>query len=209
MADLNNTGGDLLSSLGSIIPGVGGVISLLGGLFSSSKSPQEQAYENVLSMIKQGKLGQEAYTKGEIESIVNDLQTMYRGAASLSAARVGQAIGESDVAGGQGYADYYLSNIAPILAQGEAGAAEAEKFGVQAYSSIHGQAQNEIASALGLATQASAGLSNMTGTQKGIAGFLQTLNLLSQAGGNIANLYTGLNKQYPTGVRNGQISYGG
>lgn len=183
---------------------------LLGAL-SSGGNDSEKAYQEIMKLIKDAGLGQTPFSKEEIQTLVKDMQTMYRGAGSLAATRVGSAIGEADVAGGQGWADYYMSNISPILAQGEMGAAEAGKFGVSAYSDMFNQAKGRVAQSLGLMTQAAGGLPTMSGTQKGVAGFLQSLNLLSTAGGNFANMYSNLNKKYPTSVdqSTGQIIYGG
>ena len=184
-----------------------GLVSLLGGLLSSGKSPQEQSYEQIMKMIKESGMSETPYSKQEIEALVKDMQTMYRGAGSLAATKVGSAIGESDAAGGQGWADYYMSNIAPILAQGEMGAAEAGKFGVSAYSNMFDSAKNRTLQSLGLMTQASAGLPSMTGMQKGTAGFLQTLNLLAGAGGNIASAYANFNRKYPTTDAQGNVAW--
>lgn len=187
----------------------GGLVSLLGGLFASGDSPQEEAYTEIFNMLKEymPELKKEAYSKSEIKSIVNSMQQMYRGAADVAAGKIGSAIGESGVAKGQGFADYYTQSLAPVIAQGEYGAAGAEQFGVEAYSNINNQTKNRVLQALGLMTSGAAGLSSMTDAQKGISGFLQTGNLLATAGGNIADMYKNLNTRQPRVDQNGNIIY--
>ena len=196
------------AAVGSVIPGVGtaigagvgGLLSVIGGLFASGDSPSEEAYQQIFDMLKDymPELKQQAYSKSEIQTIVNNLRQTYRGAADVAAGKIGSAIGESGVAKGGGFADYYTQALAPVIAQGEAGAAAADQFGVQAYSTIKDQTSQRVLQAMGLMSNTAGGLPSMTPGQKGTAGFLQTLNLLSTAGGNFASMYKNLNTKYPT-----------
>lgn len=193
----------------SMIAAGSGLISALGGLLSSGDSPQEEAYAKVFEMLKQymPELKQEAYSKDEINTIVESLKQMYRGASDVAAGKIGSAIGESGVAKGGGFADYYTQALAPTIAQGEQGAANATEWGVNTYSDINNQTKNRVLQALNSMTGTAAGLPSMTGTQKGISGFLQSLNLFSSGAGNFANLYKSLNTKYPITDANGKITY--
>jgi len=207
------------ATIGSVIPGIGtiagagigGLISLIGGLFSASDTPQEQAMAQAMDILKDymPELKKEAYSKDEIAKIVNELKMMYRSSADVAAGKIGSAIGESGAARGGGWADYYTQSLAPVIAQGEQGAASAEQFGVETYSNINNATKQRVLQGLQLMTQNAMGQPSMTSGQKGVAGFLQSLNLLSTAGGNIAGMYKNLKTQYPTIGQNGAITYGG
>lgn len=183
-----SSGGGLMDML---LPGAGILTSVLGGIFGSGASPQEEAMQKVFEMIQQYMPGmkEQSYSKEEINTIVKQMQTMYRGAGSLAATQVGKSIGESGAAGGQGFAEYYTSNVAPILAEGQMKAADAEQFGVSAYNDIFNSSKNRVAQMLQLLTGAASGQSSMTGAQKGIATGLQTGNLLATGYGNLAKGY--------------------
>lgn len=193
------------ATIGSAIPGigtavgagVGALISLLGGLIGSKKSPQEKAIEELFASLKDylPELGKEAYSKSEIQNIVNNMKAMLMASGDIAASRLGSVIGESDIAKGGGWADYYMSAIAPVIAQGITQAAEAEKFGVGAYADIQDAAKRR--SLAGYQTLLGAGqyLPSMTSGQRGLVSGLQTLNLLSTAFGNIASAYSNLNKK--------------
>jgi hypothetical protein len=199
------------ASIGTAIaPGIGtavgaGAGALIGALFSMGDSPSEEAYQQIFDMLKDymPELKREAYTKNEIQTIVNSMKQMYRNAADVAAGKIGAAIGESGAAKGGGFADYYAQALAPVIAQGEAGAASAEQFGVEAYSTIKSQTNQNVIGGMNAMTNAAAGLPSMTSGQKGTAGFLQTLNLLSTAGGNYAQMYKNLNTKYPNPTAGG------
>lgn len=217
-----NIGSDALSgaatgaTVGSIVPGVGtaigagvgGLISLLGGIFASSSTPQEEAYKQAMDAIKQymPELKQEAFTKDEISKLVQDLRLMFTGASDVAAGKIGSAIGESGVAKGGGFADYYTQALAPVIAQGQQMAGQATEWGVNTYSDINNATKQRVLQGLQLMTGAAAGQPSMTPGQKGVSGFLQSLNLLSTGAGNFANLYKTLNMKYPSTVNtNGTI----
>ncbi len=199
-----------MDALGAgISGGIAGLISTLGGIFASGDSLQEESYQKIFKMIQDylPELKKQSYSKAEIETIVKSMQTMYRGAGNLAATKVGQAIGESGVTPGQGFAEYYTSSVAPIMAEGQQQAAGAEQWGVGAYNDIYNSAKDRTLQGLNLMTGAAAGMPNMSSGQKGIAGFLQTLNLLATGGGNFANMYKNFNMKYPTTDQNGNIIY--
>lgn len=181
--------------IGSAIgAGVGGLLGLMQGVFTE-ESPSEEAYNQIFEMLKDymPELKQEAYSKDEIQGIVNNLMRTYRGAADVSAGKIGSVIGESGVAKGGGFADYYMQSLAPVIAQGEAGAANAQQFGVNAYSAIKDQTSQRVLQAMGLMSNNAQGMNTLSSGQQGIMGTLQMLNLLSSAGGNFASMYKDLN----------------
>ena len=176
--------------------GIGaGLLSTLGGLLSTGKSPQEKAMEEMFAMIKQyiPEMSKTPYSKEEINSLVKQMQQMYRGGANVAAGQIGSAIGESGMPKGQGWSEYYTQALAPVIAEGENKSAGAMGWGAETYGGMFDQAKGRVSSMLGTATQAGSMLPQMTGGQKGLAGFLQTLNLLASGGGNFANMYKNLN----------------
>ena len=168
---------------------------LASGIFGSGQSEQEKAMAEAFEMIK-GQLpnaGKMAFTKEEINAFVKTMQGIYRGGANVAAGQIGSAIGESGVAKGGGFADYYTQSLAPVIAEGENKAAGAIGWGEQAYSNNYNQAQSRVTQLLGMLTQAASGQASMTGAQKGIASGLQGANLFATGYGNLAKTYKDLN----------------
>ena len=194
----------------SLIAAGTGLLSALGGLLSSGSSPQEEAMKQVYDMLKSylPEMSKTPYSKGEIQSIVKQMQQMYRGASNVAAGQIGSAIGETGMPKGQGWGEYYTQALAPIIAEGQNRSANAEMMGVEAYSDMFNQAKSRTGNLLGTITQASSMLPQMTGGQKGMAGFLQTLNLLATGGGNFAEMWKNLNYK-PLGAGGGTGGGGG
>lgn len=170
--------------LGTMI--AGGLLGAAGGI---GTSPQQKQAEKLIGTLEES----EAYLKStpfSKEEIMNDLlpevQKMYRAASDVAAGKIGASIGESDLAPGQGFADYYAQTLAPVIAQGEQQAAAAtSKFG-KWYSALDAQAKQRFLESVDLQMQATQGLPSMNQFQRMTSGALSGMNLGATAGGNIA-----------------------
>ena len=196
-----------MPGLEGAIPYIGGgltLLSTLGGIFGSKKSPQEQSMEEMMGLLKQYLPNMEkmAFSKEEISTLVKSMQSMYRGGANVAAGNIGAAIGESGATPGQGFAEMYTQALAPVIAEGENKAAGAEAWGEQAYSNEFNQAKGRVSNMLGTMSQVASMQPSMTADQKGISGFLKTLQLLSTGTGNLANAWKDFNYKPPTGSPN-------
>ncbi len=171
--------------------------SILGGAFSGGDSPQEKASKEVLGKLEDNEdwLKGSPFTKEEImNALLPAVQKIYRGAADVAAGKIGATVGETDVAGGQGFMEYYTQALAPVIAEGEnkAGAAVSE-FG-KWYSELDAEKKNRFLQTMNLELQAVGGLPTMTNMQKIFTGAMKGANIGTTAMGNI-NTASALNKQ--------------
>lgn len=189
---------DIGGFLGSV-PGlgaVGGILSVLSGIFGSKDSPQDEASKAILARLERemANLATPSYTQGQVEGKVSGMQDTVRGAANVAATATGTALSESLGAGGtpsgQPKGEIYTAALAPVIAQGERDAASVEQWGMQFWASLDDAAKQRLLAGLGLEASVATGLPGMTQDQKGIATFLQTLNLLTTGFGNVAQGYT-------------------
>lgn len=199
-----NSGNDSnwLSDIGGFvgsIPGlgaVGGILSVLSGIFGSKNSPQDEATKAILARLERemGYLKAPSYSKDEVEGKVSGMQDTVRGAANVAATATGTALSESLGASGtpqgQPKGEIYTAALAPVIAQGERDAASVEQWGMQFWASLDDAAKQRLLAGLGVEANLVNQLPNMTSDQKGIATFLQTLNLLTTGFGNVAQGYT-------------------
>lgn len=173
-------------TLGAITVGSG----LLSGLFGSGESDQEKALKNVLDKLdqNQGFFKSTPFTKEELfNTILPAIQQTQRGAADVAAGRLGSAIGEaSGVAGGQGAMDYYIQNLAPVIAQGEQNAAQSYKQFTELWSQMDENAKRNFLAALQTEANVGSGLPNMSKAQKFFTNFLSGAQLGSTAYGNVS-----------------------
>ena len=194
-------GFDLMNFLSSI-PGIGGIAglgtSILSGIFGAKDSPHDVAVQEILQRLERemGYLKSTPYSKGEVEGKVGDIQQTLRGAADIAATKTGTALSESlsaaGVPSGQPKGSIYTAELAPVVAEGEKGAAAAEQWGMQFWASLDDAAKTRLLTALGMEGNIANMQPSMTGGQKGIATFLQTLNLLASGFGNVAQGYKDL-----------------
>jgi len=162
--------------------------TLLGGLGASGQSPQEKNAENINNTLQDNEdyFKSLPFSKEEImNSLLPQVQKIYRSSADVVAGRLGQNVGESGVAGGQGLSSYYLSTLAPVIAQGENLAAGAVSDFGKWYSQLDAQAKNRFMQAISLEIQNNGSLPDMNTLQRTISGALSGLNLGATAGGNV------------------------
>ena len=193
-------GFDWLSTLGQVAGPAGGIIaSILSGFLGAGDSPHDAAVQELLAKLdrEMSYLKSTPYSKGEVEGKVSGVQDTLRGAANVAATQTGTAVSESLAAGGtpqgQPRGDIYTAALAPVIAEGEKGAAAAEQWGMQFWASLDDAAKNRLLAGLGLESNTINQLPNMTGTQKGMSSFLQTVNLLTTGFGNLAQGYKDFN----------------
>jgi len=187
-----NEGGFNPMFLLSLIPGIGG---LLSGAFASADSPRDKAMEEMLKRI-QGYipyLRTSALSKSEIQSQTTRQARSLRGGADAAAGRLGSAIGEADIAGGQGFAEYYMQALAPVLQQGLAQSVQAEQVGNDLIMKSDQSAKNNLLQALSLMSGVSGAQPDMTSGQRGFSGFLQGANMFSSGIGSLAEAYKNFN----------------
>ena len=187
------------SMFGPVGMGVGALLSILSGFLGAGDSPHDAAVQELLAKLdrEMSYLKSTPYSKGEVEGKVSGVQDTLRGAANVAATQTGTAVSESLAAGGtpqgQPRGDIYTAALAPVIAEGEKGAAAAEQWGMQFWASLDDAAKNRLLAGLGLESNTINQLPNMTGTQKGVSSFLQTMNLLTTGFGNLAQGYKDFN----------------
>jgi hypothetical protein len=180
---------------GPVGAGIGGILSVLSGIFGAKDSPADAATQNLLAKLERELKGLStpSYAKGEVEGKVGEMQQTVRGAANVAATATGTALAESMGAGGtpggQPKGEIYTAALAPVIAQGERDAASVEQWGMQFWASLDDAAKQRLLAGLGLEAQVAGMQPSMTKDQKGIATFLQTLNLLTTGFGNVAQGY--------------------
>ena len=166
---------------------IGGAI--LGGLGTLGTSPQEEAAEQALGRLQGGYdwLKEVPFSKDEIMGeLLPIVQRMYQGAADVAAGRLGAAVGEADIAGGQPAMEYYLQTLAPVIAQGQQLSAGAvSEFG-KWYSNLDAQAKNRFLQAVNLEMTGAGQLPGMNAFQEFGIGALRGADIGSTVGGNIA-----------------------
>lgn len=181
---------------GPIGAGIGGILSVLSGIFGSKDSPHDAATAAILQRLERemANLATPSYSQGQVEGKVGEMQQTVRGAANVAATQTGTALAESLSAGGtpsgQPKGEIYTAALAPTIAQGERDAASVEQWGMQFWASLDDAAKQRLLAGLGLEANVAGMQPSMTKDQKGIATFLQTLNLLTTGFGNVAQGYT-------------------
>jgi hypothetical protein len=185
---------DVLSTLGGVFGGLGtggwGAIAggLVTGLSALGKDPKQEKFEKIFDKLEDSEeyLKSTPFTKDEIMGqLLPQAQKIYRGAADILGGKAGAAVGESGVAKGQSFGEYYTQALAPIIAQGEQQAGDAiSRFG-QWYSGLDAQAKNRFLDAVRLQMGAAAGTDDMTDLQKFITGGIPGASFGANIGGEI------------------------
>lgn len=168
---------------GALIGGVlGAGASMLG------QSPQQESLEALMKKLDDAEeyLKSTPFTKDEVmNQLLPQAQKIYRGAADVLAGKAGAAVGESGVAKGQAFGEYYSQALAPIIGAGEKQAGDAiSRFG-QWFSSMDSEAKNRFLSSVQTMMQATQGLEGMTDAQKGLIGGLEGASIGAGIGGEI------------------------
>ncbi|MFA4916917.1 MAG: hypothetical protein WC974_09670 [Thermoplasmata archaeon] len=193
-----------VNGLASAIPYVGGLSALLsigGGILGSQSSPQEDYFKNMSKTISDYMpyLSSSAFSKSDIDNIVKSISAMYRGSANVAAGGIGASLGESlnasGVPKGQPSASMYVSELAPVIAEGEKGAASAAQWGSDFFANLDAQAKQRVMSALGMMSSLGQGYSDQTGGQKGLMSGISSFNMLTSGFGNIAKMWKDINTQ--------------
>ena len=192
---------DLMSFLGSGVGlgTIGGILtSIFGGATAAQASPYDEATKYALEtlMAKLPGLESTPYSKGEVEGKVSGMKSTLRGAADVSAGRVGaslaEGLGAAGVPKGHPSASIFTSEMAPVIARGEEGAVQAEQYGMDFFANMDNAAKQRLLQGLNLMMGGAGMQPTMTPGQEGFAGFMQTLNLLATGAGNIGSAYKDL-----------------
>jgi hypothetical protein len=127
------------------------------------------------------------FSKDELfGTIMKSIQQTYRGAADVVAGKVGSTIPEiSNAPQGQAFMDYYIQNLAPIIAQGEKASGDVYQNFVQLWGQFDADAKNRFISANQLALGGASGLPDQTGLQRFFTNFLSGGNAAATITGNI------------------------
>ena len=181
---------------GPVGAGIGGILSVLSGIFGAQASPHDAGTQELLAKLEREmqSLKAPSFSQAQVEGKVGEMKQTVRGAANVAATATGTALSESlgasGTPSGQPKGEIYTAALAPTIAQGERDAASVEQWGMQFWASLDDAAKQRLLAGLGVEANLVNQLPNMTSDQKGIATFLQTLNLLTTGFGNVAQGYT-------------------
>jgi len=193
--------GDGLGTLGWLGIGGGLLSSILGGIFGSGGGPgdkaSEYAMQELMAKIDAGTFGKTLFSQNELDTRINAQKNIARGSADVAAGRIGSLLAEkfgaTGTPEGQPRASMFVSELAPVIAQGERDAIGIDQFGMNIAENQFQNAQSLQLKALLGALQGSQVLPAMSDTQRGIASGLQMMNLLASAFGNVAKGYKDFN----------------
>lgn len=171
--------------------------SLIGGLFGTGTSDKEAATKEFVNNISKYTdfFKKAPFTKDELfNTILPQVQGTFRGGADVAAGRLGSLLGEAGLAKGGGYKDSYLNALAPVIAQGETNAANAQIDFAKLFANMDLSSKQQLLQLLGLQGNAIQGLNDTTKGQDFFTNFLQAGQIGSTVGGNImsANSLEGL-----------------
>jgi len=165
---------------------------LLSGILGSGTSPSEEGFQKLFNELYNNMdfLKQTPFSKEELfQSILPAVQSTFRRSADVAAAKAGATIPESvggSVPEGQGFMDFYINALAPIIAKGENLAGQANVNFVDLYNRMDSEAKQRFLQAIQLGGNLAGGLPGQTGGQKFFTNFLQGADIGSTIQGNIA-----------------------
>jgi len=176
------------------------LMSLAGGGLSSlftGDSPQEKALMGVGKDIdaNMGWLKSTPYSKGEINTISTQMGQQLTGAADVAAGRLGSAIGEADIPGGQPYGEYYMQALAPTIASGQAGAVDIKKQMMQFFAGMDEETKKNFLSAMGIKAGVGTNLPGTTNVQEGYLSSIGGTDMFAKIFGSLAKAYRDFNYQ--------------
>lgn len=174
----------MFEAMGLVTLGAG----LISGLAGLGSNPQEDAIKDLLTKLEDADfLKDTAFSKDELfNSILPAIQQTQRGAADVAAGRLGAAVGEQDVAGGQAYFDYYIQALAPVIAQGESQAAQSYKDFTQLYANMDATKKSQFLQSMQLQGQLAGQLPGMSKTQEFLTNFMSGANTGATAYSNVS-----------------------
>ena len=182
-ASANKSGFDLT---GGLITLGGGLLSGLAGL---GQSPQQADFQKLFDTTYNNMnwLKQLPFSKEELfNQMLPVIQKSYTGAADVAAGRIGAATGEGSRAPlGQTFMDYYVQNLAPVIAQWQDESANAYQNFIKMYSQMDQNSKGNFLNGIGEASKAASGVSNMTDLQKFMTNFIQGGDITNKIYGNL------------------------
>lgn len=185
---------------------IGGGVTGLASLFGNDDARNEGIQAIMDNLMGDASLSETAFSKSELlQKILPIIQQTYRGGANVAAGQIGAALGESGMNQGQNFAEYYTQALAPVIAQGENLAGNANQQMVEFYGNLDNAAKQRKLSSYGLQMQGAMGMTQEPSPiEKFMASFLQGANLGATAAGNIgmADYYNTKNKSVVPAVVN-------
>jgi len=175
------------------LPGglVGLGVGLLTGVLGLGESPSEEAFRKMFDELYANMdwLKETAFTKDELfNTILPVVQNTFRRGADIAAAKIGATIPES-ISGtpqGQGFMDYFVTALAPTIAEGEQLAGQATMSFTDLWAKMDTNAKNRFLSAVQLGGNLAAGLPTTTPAQGFMTNVLQGADIGTTIEGNIA-----------------------
>ena len=180
-----------------------GALAATGTAYSAyaagQESPRDKQMAELMEVFKQNQdwFKSMPYSKSEVEGISNKMQDQVGASADVAAGRLGSAIGEAGVAGGGDYANFFLQNLAPIIAGAEKDKVSIEKSMMDFYSNLDQNAKTNFLNAMSGMTSTAGQMQDMTPGQQHFAGGAQGMNLMATGFGNLAEAYKDYNYETP------------
>jgi len=172
----------------------GGLITLgsaiLSGLLGMQDSPSEEAFKKMFDELYANMdfLKETPFTKEELfNTILPVVQNTFRRGADVAAAKIGSTIPESvsGVPQGQAFMDFFVTALAPQIAQGEQLAGQANIDFVKLWSDMDTTAKQRFLQAIQVGGNLASGLPGQTPGQKFVSTGLQGADISSTIQGNV------------------------
>ena len=179
-------------AVGGLPGGIIGLgVGLLTGILGLGESPSEEAFRKMFDELYENMdwLKETAFSKEELfNTILPVVQNTFRRGADVAAAKIGATIPESvsGVPQGQGFMDYFVTALAPQIAQGEQLAGQAHMNFTELWATMDTNAKNRFLTAIQLGGNLAAGLPSTTPAQGFMTNVLQGADIGTTIEGNIA-----------------------
>lgn len=179
--------------------GIGAITSLLGG-----ESDQEKKMKEIMGKLEafEGAAGETPFSKEEMNILMQEAQKMYMSSADIASSKVGQAVGESGVAGGQATGEYFTGALSPIVAEGTKMAAGAQTQYTQMFANMSDNAKSRMIEILKTEMGVTAGMPSMTEFEQVVGSSLGMAGVVSNIGGGLDQLLAEIGKMSAEGARN-------
>jgi hypothetical protein len=209
VAKAASSGGGFLDFLNDLpidiaIPGAGAITGLLSSLFGSGERNEalEKALAELTGMMPE--LSKGAYSKDELMQHGQDIRKNLAGSGDIAATRAATSISEGSAAAGvpegQGRNSMYVSEVAPIKAQGIQMGEQGFMNILSMIETMDSKSKNRALQAMLGKIQATGGLDDMNSFGRATAGALQGADLGMDFLGNYGKYKRDKNYEQPTFV---------
>jgi hypothetical protein len=193
------TTGSMFGPWGAVAgAGLGALTSLVGG-----ESDQEKKLKEIMGKLEafEGEAGETPFSKEEMDVLMKEAQQMFMSSADIASSKVGQAVGESGVAGGQATGEYFTGALSPIVAEGTKLAGQATGQYTQMFANMSDRAKSRMIEILKAEVGANAGMPSMTEFEQVIGSSLGMAGAVSNIGGGLDQLLAEIGKMSAEGAR--------